>query len=62
MNGAQETPAVTTTAFGAAVFAVNPSNGQVRVLRDVRPREPRGAPRPTGARGTPGGVLVPLEP
>lgn len=63
MSGAQETPAVTTTAFGAAVFAVDPSNGEVSgFFATSGLANPTVAHVHTGARGTPGGVLVPLEP
>jgi hypothetical protein len=63
MSGAQETPAVTTTAFGTAVFAVDPGNGEVSGFFGTSGlASPTVAHVHTGARGTPGGVLVPLGP
>jgi hypothetical protein len=63
MDGAQETPAVTTTGFGAAAFAVDPANGQVSgFFATAGLASPTVAHVHTGARGTPGGILVPLAP
>jgi hypothetical protein len=63
MNGAQETPAVTTNAYGAAVFAVEPADGQVSgFFATFGLASPTAAHVHTGARGTAGAVLVPLGP
>jgi hypothetical protein len=63
MNGTQETPAVTTTGFGAAAVAVDPANGQVSgFFATSGLASPTVAHVHAAARGTPGGVLVPLEP
>ncbi|HSN15866.1 MAG TPA: CHRD domain-containing protein [Anaeromyxobacteraceae bacterium] len=55
--------AVTTTAFGAAAFAVDSSTGQVSGFFATSGLvNPTLAHVHTGARGAPGGVLVPLGP
>ncbi|HET9554564.1 MAG TPA: CHRD domain-containing protein [Anaeromyxobacteraceae bacterium] len=61
LDGAQETPAVTTTAFGASAIAVDGSTGAVRgFIITSGLTGATAAHIHDGARGAPGGVIVPL--
>jgi hypothetical protein len=60
MSGAQETPAVTTTAFGAGVLAVNTASGAVAGFVTTSGLTATAAHVHDAARGTPGSIIVPL--
>jgi hypothetical protein len=60
MSGAQETPAVTTTAFGAGVLAVNTTSGAVAGFIATAGLTATAAHVHDAARGTPGSIIVPL--
>ncbi|BDG03644.1 CHRD domain-containing protein [Anaeromyxobacter oryzae] len=61
LDGAQETPAVTTSAFGAGVLSVDDA-GQVRgFLITSGLVSPTAAHVHLAARGTPGGIIIPLS-
>jgi hypothetical protein len=61
LDGAQETPPTTTTGFGASAVTVDPTSGKVRgfILTNGLV-SPTAAHIHSAARGTPGGILVPL--
>jgi hypothetical protein len=60
MSGAQETPAVTTTAFGAGVLAVNTTSGAVAGFIATAGLTATAAHVHDAARATPGSIIVPL--
>lgn len=63
LDGAQETPAVNTTAFGGALLAVDDTTGDVAgFLVTAGLVSPTAAHVHQAARGTPGGIIVPLVP
>jgi CHRD domain len=62
LDGAQETPAVTTTAFGAGVFSVDDTSGELGGLVATSGLvSPTAAHVHGAARGAPGAILVPLN-
>ncbi len=60
LDGAQETPAVASSAFGSGVLAVDEGSGQVSGFLITCGMSPSVAHVHMGARGTPGGVILPL--
>ncbi len=60
LSGAQETPAVTTTAFGGGILAVDATTGEVSGFVVSSGLEGTAAHVHQAARGTPGGISVPL--
>jgi hypothetical protein len=60
LDGAQEVPAVTTDAFGAGLLAVDDATGQVSGFLLVSGQDSTVAHVHQAARGTPGGVILPL--
>jgi hypothetical protein len=61
LSGAQETPAVATNAFGAGALSVDESNGRVSgFITTSGLVNPTAAHVHLAARGTPGGIIVPL--
>jgi hypothetical protein len=60
LDGAQEVPPVPTTALGAGVFAVDAATGEVSGFLMSSGLEGAVAHVHQAARGTPGGVVVPL--
>jgi hypothetical protein len=61
LSGAQETPSVTTAAFGAGALSVDESTGRVRgFIVTSGLVSPTAAHVHQAARGTPGGIIVPL--
>jgi len=61
LDGTQETPPVTTTAFGASVIAVDATSSKVSGLLVTSGLvSPTAAHIHSAARGVPGGILVPL--
>ncbi|HYD41658.1 MAG TPA: CHRD domain-containing protein [Anaeromyxobacter sp.] len=60
LDGAQEVPAVTTDAFGAGLLAVDEATGQVSGFLVTSGLEPTVAHVHREARGTAGGVVLPL--
>jgi hypothetical protein len=61
LSGAQETPPVTTTAFGASIIAVDDGSGEISGLLVTSGLvSPTAAHVHSAARGVPGGILVPL--
>ncbi|ABS24795.1 CHRD domain-containing protein [Anaeromyxobacter sp. Fw109-5] len=62
LDGAQETPPVTTGAFGAGAFTVDTSTGRIRGLVTTSGLvNATAAHVHLGARGSPGGIIVPLS-
>ncbi|HET7753799.1 MAG TPA: CHRD domain-containing protein [Anaeromyxobacteraceae bacterium] len=62
LDGAQETPAVTTNAFGAAAFTVDQATGRIRgVIVTSGLVNPNAAHVHLAARGIAGGIIVPLS-
>jgi hypothetical protein len=60
LSGAQETPATTSTAFGAGVLAVDTTTGKVAGFITTSGLTATAAHVHDAARGTPGSVIVPL--
>jgi hypothetical protein len=60
LSGSQETPPVTTTAFGGGIFAVDDATGQVSGFALASGLTGTAAHLHRAARGTPGGIVVPL--
>jgi hypothetical protein len=63
LNGAQETPAVATPAFGGGILSVDDTSGDVRgFIVTSGLVNSTAAHVHQAARGTPGGIIVPLAP
>ncbi len=62
LNGAQETPAVTTAAFGGGILSVNTLTGRVGGFLTSSGVAGTAAHIHNAARGTPGPIIVPLLP
>jgi len=61
LDGAQETPAVTSAAYGAGILTVDPTTGNVAGFITTSGLSPNAAHVHDAARGTPGGIIVPLS-
>jgi hypothetical protein len=61
LNGAQETPAVTTAALGGGILAVDDASGEVSGFVVASEIVGTQAHVHQAARGTPGGIIVPLS-